>query len=203
MELLFLLLGIGGTWLFCYKKVKTRVQFDKETEQRNQSLYQENETLVEENDLLKSENAQLLMEHAAKAQDIHDQTQFLDDLIHKKESIEKEIVVLKESMNDLKTAKDELYASQEKLAQVHFEQALQKMADNINQSKIKYESEYQQLMEDFAFDVQNNNKILDAYFLNECPSSLVNQISHKNVEYLPEPLKRGKPLNLKIGIDFS
>ena len=46
-------------------------------------------------------------------------------------------------------------------------------------------------------------KILDAYFLNECPSSLVNQISHKNVEYLPEPLKRGKPLNLKIGIDFS
>ena len=55
----------------------------------------------------------------------------------------------------------------------------------------------------FAFDVQKNNKILDAYFLNECPSSLVNQISHKNVEYLPEPLKRGKPLNLKIGIDFS
>ena len=46
-------------------------------------------------------------------------------------------------MNDLKTAKDELYASQEKLAQVHFEQALQKMADNINESKIKYESEYQ------------------------------------------------------------
>lgn len=159
MELLFLLLGIGGTWLFYHKKVKTRVQFDKETEQRNQSLYQENETLVEENDLLKSENAQLLMEHAAKAQDIHDQTQFLDDLIHKKESIEKEIVVLKESMNDLKTAKDELYASQEKLAQVHFEQALQKMADNINQSKIKYESEYQQLMEDFAFDVQK--KIID------------------------------------------
>ena len=159
MELLFLLLGIGGTWLFCYKKVKTRVQFDKETEQRNQSLYQENETLVEENDLLKSENAQLLMEHAEKAQDIHDQTQFLDDLIHKKESIEKEIVVLKESMNDLKTAKDELYASQEKLAQVHFEQALQKMADNINESKIKYESEYQQLMEDFAFDVQK--KIID------------------------------------------
>ena len=72
------------------------------------------------------------MEHAAKTQDIHDQTQFLDDLIHKKESIEKEIVVLKKSMNDLKTAKDELYASQEKLAQVHFEQALQKMADNIN-----------------------------------------------------------------------
>ena len=35
-------------------------------------------------------------------------------------------------MNDLKTAKDELYASQEKLAQVHFEQALQKMADDIN-----------------------------------------------------------------------
>ena len=171
MELLFLLIGIGGTWLFYHKKVKTRVQFDKETEQRNQSLYQENETLVEENDSLKSENAQLLMEHAAKTQDIHDQTQFLDDLIHKKESIEKEIVVLKKSMNDLKTAKDELYASQEKLAQVHFEQALQKMADNINESKIKYESEYQQLMEDFAFDVQK--KIIDG---NEKLQHLQNEI---------------------------
>ena len=74
-------------------------------------------------------------------------------------------------MNDLKTAKDELYASQEKLAQVHFEQALQKMADNINESKIKYESEYQQLMEDFAFDVQK--KIIDG---NEKLQHLQNEI---------------------------
>lgn len=159
MELLFLLIGICGTWLFYRKKVKTRVQFDEETERKNQSLYQENETLVEENDLLKLENTQLLMERAAKTQDVHDQTQFLDELIHKKESVEKEIVVLKESMNDLKAAKDELYASQEELAQVHFEQALQKMADSLNESKVKYEFEYQQIMEDFAFDIQK--KLID------------------------------------------
>lgn len=154
MELLFLLIGIGGTCLYYRKKVKARVQFDEETEQRNQSLYQENETLVEENDLLKLENTQLLMERAAKAQDVHDQTQFLDELIHKKESVEKEIVVLKESMNDLKTAKDELYSAQEELAQASFEKALERMAQELQEARSQYEEQYTQTLKEAAESVQ-------------------------------------------------
>ena len=189
MELLFLLIGIGGTCLYYRKRVKARVQFDEETKQRNQSLYQENETLIEENDLLKLENTQLLMERAAKAQDAHDQAQFLDELIHEKESVEKEIVVLKESMNDLKTAKDELYSAQEELAQANFEKALERMAKDIQESMVAYKRVAEFL--DTEEEIQNS--------VHTTKEKLCGDISFNKVSFgydKKEPVL--KDINLKI-----
>ena len=44
---------------------------------------------------------------------------------------------------------------------------------------------------------------MEMYFLNELPSELVESINHRKKEDLPEAFKTGKPLNIKVGIDFS
>lgn len=55
----------------------------------------------------------------------------------------------------------------------------------------------------FAFDSQDDDKKMEMYFLNELPSELVESINHRKKEDLPEAFKTGKPLNIKVGIDFS
>jgi hypothetical protein len=57
-------------------------------------------------------------------------------------------------MNDLKTAKDELYASQEQLAQVHFEKALERMAKEVQEAQSQYEEQYTQTLKEAAESVQ-------------------------------------------------
>lgn len=55
----------------------------------------------------------------------------------------------------------------------------------------------------FAFDSQNSQKLEERYFLNGLPENLVTIINHKKAADLPESFKFGKPLNIKVGIDFS
>lgn len=55
----------------------------------------------------------------------------------------------------------------------------------------------------FSLDLQSNGDKLETYFLNELPESLADRIDHKKHDDLPESLKRRKPLNIKVGIDFS
>lgn len=55
----------------------------------------------------------------------------------------------------------------------------------------------------FVFDSKSSTNKLDMYFFNELPSSLVEKIDHKKHDELPASLKNGKPLNIKVGIDFS
>lgn len=55
----------------------------------------------------------------------------------------------------------------------------------------------------FAFDTQEDNKKKEMYFLNGLPSNLIEIHNHKKKDDLPEALKNGKPLDIKVGIDFS
>ena len=55
----------------------------------------------------------------------------------------------------------------------------------------------------FAYDSNDSGKLMEMYFLNELPNDLAKIVSHKKVDDLPPAFKAGKPLNIKVGIDFS
>ena len=140
MELLFLLIGIGGTCLYYRKKVKTRIQLDTEIEKKNEQLRYENLGLEEE-------CSQLTQEIEVRQAEV-------GLLRSDKKTLEQEKVLLKESIDDLEKVKDELYASQEQLAQVHFEKALERMAKDIQEARSQYEEQYTQTLKEAAEAVQ-------------------------------------------------
>ena len=86
MELLFLLIGIGGTYLYYRKKVKTRIQLDTEIEKKNEQLRYENLGLEEE-------CSQLTQEIEARQAEV-------GLLRSDKKTLEQEKVLLKESIDD-------------------------------------------------------------------------------------------------------
>ena len=55
----------------------------------------------------------------------------------------------------------------------------------------------------FAFDSTDGEKLREMYFLNDLPNDYAKIISHKKSDDLPSAFKMGKPLNIKVGIDFS
>lgn len=55
----------------------------------------------------------------------------------------------------------------------------------------------------FALDSQKGKDLQEYYFLNGLPEKYVRILSHKKVDDLPPSIKIGKPLNIKVGIDFS
>lgn len=154
MELLFLLIGICGTWLFCRKKVKARVQFDKETEQKNDQLRCKSLELENECNNLSAEILALGEERFQLTQEIDARQAEIGTLRTDKITLEKEKVLLKESIDDLEKVKDELYSSQEQLAQVHFEKALERMAEELQETRNQYEEQYTQTLKEAAELVQ-------------------------------------------------
>lgn len=140
MELLFLLIGIGGTCLYYRKKVKARVQLDTETKKKNEQLRYENLGLEEECSQL--------------TQEIETRQAEVGLLRSDKKTLEKEKVLLKESIEDLEKVKDELYSAQEELAQVSFEKALERMAKDIQEARSQYEEQYTQTLREAAESVQ-------------------------------------------------
>lgn len=154
MELLFLLIGIGGACLYYRRKVKARVQLDVELEKRNDQLRCESQQLGDKcNDLsfqisaLDEEKLQLTWEVNARHAEI-------DTLRNDKITLEKEKVLLKESIEDLEKVKDELYSAQEELAQASFEKALERMAQEIQEARNQYEEQYTQTLKEAAEAVQ-------------------------------------------------
>ena len=140
MELLFLLIGIGGTCLYYRKKVKTRVQLDTEIEKKNEQLRYENLGLEEE-------CSQLTQEIEVRQAEV-------GLLRSDKKTLEQEKVLLKESIEDLEKVKDELYSAQEELAQASFEKALERMAKDIQEARSQYEEQYTQTLKEAAEAVQ-------------------------------------------------
>ena len=140
MELLFLLIGIGGTCLYYRKKVKTRVQLDTEIEKKNEQLRYENLGLEEE-------CSQLTQEIEARQAEV-------GLLRSDKKTLEQEKVLLKESIEDLEKVKSELYSAQEELAQASFEKALERMAQEIQEARNQYEEQYTQTLKEAAEAVQ-------------------------------------------------
>lgn len=56
----------------------------------------------------------------------------------------------------------------------------------------------------FMFDKKDDKgNLLEMYFLNGLPKSLADIVNHKQDKGLPEAFNTGKPLNIKVGIDFS
>lgn len=55
----------------------------------------------------------------------------------------------------------------------------------------------------FAFNSSDGKELLEMYFLNNLPSEYAKIVSHKKTNDLPSAFKSGKPLNIKVGIDFS
>lgn len=140
MELLFLLIGIGGTCLYYRKKVKTRVQLDTEIEKKNEQLRYENLGLEEE-------CSQLTQEIEARQAEV--------GLLHSdKKTLEQEKILLKESIEDLEKVKSELYSAQEELAQASFEKALERMAQELQEARSQYEEQYTQTLKEAAESVQ-------------------------------------------------
>ena len=140
MELLFLLIGIGGTYLYYRKKVKTRVQLDTEIEKKNEQLRYENLGLEEE-------CSQLTQEIEVRQAEV-------GLLRSDKKTLEQEKILLKESIEDLEKVKSELYSAQEELAQASFEKALERMAKDIQEARSQYEEQYTQTLKEAAEAVQ-------------------------------------------------
>ena len=154
MELLFLLIGIGGTCLYYRKKVKARVQLDAELEKRNDQLRCESLKLEDECNDLSIQVLALGEERFQLNQEIDTRQAEIGTLRNDKAALEKEKVLLKESIEDLEKVKDELYASQEQLAQVHFEKALERMAQEIQEARSQYEEQYTQTLKEAAESVK-------------------------------------------------
>lgn len=140
MELLFLLIGIGGTCLYYRKKVKTRVQLDTEIEKKNEQLHYENLGLEKECSQL--------------TQEIETRQAEVGLLRSDKKTLEQEKILLKESIEDLEKVKDELYSAQEELAQASFEKALERMAQELQEARSQYEEQYTQTLKEAAESVQ-------------------------------------------------
>lgn len=54
-----------------------------------------------------------------------------------------------------------------------------------------------------AFNTKNGNEVIETYFLNDLSEDYVKIVSHRKTDELPASLKLNKPLNIKVGIDFS
>ena len=154
MELLFLLIGIGGTCLYYRKKVKARVQLDAELEKRNDQLRCESLKLEDECNDLSIQVLALGEERFQLNQEIDARQAEIGTLRNDKVTLEKEKILLKENIDDLEKVKDELYASQEQLAQVHFEKALERMAQELQEARSQYEEQYTQTLKEAAESVQ-------------------------------------------------
>ena len=154
MELLFLLIGIGGTCLYYRKKVKARVQLDAELEKRNDQLRCESLKLEDECNDLSIQVLALGEERFQLNQEIDARQAEIGTLRNDKAALEKEKVLLKESIEDLEKVKNELYSAQEELAQVSFEKALERMSEEFQKTRSQYEEQYTQTLKEAAESVQ-------------------------------------------------
>lgn len=154
MELLFLLIGIGGTCLYYRKKVKARVQLDAELEKRNDQLRCESLKLEDECNDLSIQVLALGEERFQLNQEIDTRQAEIGTLRNDKSALEKEKVLLKESIEDLEKVKNELYSAQEELAQVSFEKALERMSEEFQKTRSQYEEQYTQTLKEAAESVQ-------------------------------------------------
>ena len=154
MELLFLLIGIGGTCLYYRKKVKTRVQLDTEIEKKNEQLRYENIELENESQNLSVQVIALGEERFQLTQEIEARQAEVGLLHSDKKTLEQEKILLKESIEDLEKVKNELYSAQEELAQASFEKALERMAQELQEARSQYEEQYTQALREAAESVQ-------------------------------------------------
>ena len=164
MEVLFLLLGVGGSWLYFRKKVKRRVELDTATQK-------ENEQIREENVNIKEANIQLLCLRTSYQHDVDTLIQTISDieartkeLMQNEEQLKAQYQTEKEDFIALTSQKVGLLENIETLesrmedltshAEEHFEQALLDMSKEFQISKEKYQYEYLQSMADMKVSLE-------------------------------------------------